>query len=122
MKSVNEQIMEIMDLHEKKWKRKDGLLAVVGLESKDGLRFYSETDFKTSLSLSKLLQQRLVDNGWEVVIRILNKNYCAAAMMWESKDTEEYPHLIATHSIDCAATEPAALFDLFCKCYGIKEE
>jgi len=112
MKSVNEQIMEIMDLHEKKWKRKDGLLAVVGLESKDGSRFYSETNFKTSLPLSKLLQQRLVDDGWSILMMVYRGGFMMSA--WKNSE-------IGYQTEPGISTEPAALFDLFCKCYGISK-
>lgn len=116
MKSVNEQMAEVMG-----WEKIGSMIYIKSENRYVAIEFLKDI-FLNEVPAAKLLQQRLVDDGWEVVIRILNKNYCAAAMMWESKDTEEYPHLIATHSIDCAETEPAALVDLFCKCNGIKEE
>ena len=80
------------------------------------------TDTPSGNWISKLLQVRMVEDGWFIQIDVENRktkklkpncNFTVHAGF--GKDAEPYHFVVAE-------TEPSAIVELFCKVYGIKEE
>ena len=80
---------------------------------------YINPDFRLSLPLAKLLQARMRQDGWKITVTDCDSGFYANAYRENKSGCSE--HFIAP-SIGYSKTEPAALFDLFCKVYGITYE
>jgi hypothetical protein len=74
------------------------------------LETWDEQPEYNKLYLVKLLQQRMVDDGWELAILIDGKHFVGLAF-WPGEQTSK-------HRVE-AATEPAAIVELFCGGYAI---
>jgi len=115
--TTNEQIAKVVGLRPAKnpFKFKFGL--------EDDSRYFSDDDFSTSMPLAKLLQQRMVDDGWHFELAHWIESFpdfpprtylSATACNFGGRK----PDLIFAE----ADTEPAAIVALFVKVYGIEEE
>jgi hypothetical protein len=71
-------------------------------------------DFRTSMPLADLLEQKMVDDGWNVRI----EHYAVGfyANVWWYEPFEGVPLIELKNT---SATRPAALCELFCRVYSI---
>ena len=112
MKTKNEQIAEIMGWH---YDTDKGVIFVCGLGS------FIDFELELHFELAKILQQKMVDDGWK--IDIINwpavngqkpfKRFTAYAEKFDGKRFYD--------SKAEADTEPAAIVALFVKVYGIEK-
>jgi hypothetical protein len=79
------------------------------------LETWDEQPEYNKLYLVKLLQQRMVDDGWEFHLSQLKTRYGLVFRASAYYDTMRYFYVFA-------ATEPAAIVELFCKVYGIEDK
>lgn len=73
--------------------------------------------------LAKILQQRMVDDDWEIEIAISKNGVVATAtaLLPDRAVTEEHHKFVCTEPLMIQG-EPQAIFELFCRVYGIKED
>jgi hypothetical protein len=81
---------------------------------KNGEYVCNHLDFQYYLPHAKLLQARMVDDGWDVYVGQRSGMIYYPFKSWASKGKEQI-EILATD------TEPAAIVELFKKVYGIKE-
>jgi hypothetical protein len=75
---------------------------------------FIDPDFRTSAPLADLLEQKMVDDGWNVRI----EHYAVGfyANVWWYEPFEGVPLIELKNT---SATRPAALCELFCRVYSI---
>ena len=74
------------------------------------------------MECAKLLQQRMVDDGWRIVITAYTTGmFEALAVRLTAHNGISGNQVENYHMSDTVATEPAAIVALFCRVYGIEE-
>lgn len=84
------------------------------------LETWDEQPEYNKLYLVKLLQQRMVDDDWEIEIAISKNGVVATAtaLLPDRAVTEEHHKFVCTEPLMIQG-EPQAIFELFCRVYGI---
>lgn len=99
--TINEQVAEVLG-----WECINDVLF-------DGGSRYPQV----SLGDAKILQDKMVQDWWEIELSINSDGIMAAAARMTHDGSLEIINNPGWHS-----EESAAIFDLFCRVYGIKEE
>jgi hypothetical protein len=78
-------------------------------------------DFRTSPQLAKLLQAKMVEDGWRIIIEQYSPDKFRAIAWQEIWEGKVFITQIE-HQTKIIPTEQLAIVALFCKIYGIENE